>query len=438
MKKIILGYIAIIFLGAFILTLPISSRDGIHTSFENALFTSTSATCVTGLVVQDTATYWSLFGQIVILCLIEIGGLGFMTLAVCAMTFTKKNIGLQSRYTLLESINAPQMAGIVKMARFTIRGAFLIEGVGALLLATRFVPRFGVLKGIYFSVFHSVSAFCNAGFDIMGTPGNEYTSLTEYSADIVVNITVMLLIVIGGLGFFVWADLMNTRFIFRRLKLHSKIVLVTTAMLIVVGAGLILIFDIKSDAFKGFSVPHKIIAAFFQSVTARTAGFNTVDLTKLSDASVITMIVLMLIGGSPSSTAGGFKTTTLAVLIASIFSELKHKKDVEIFKRRIEPDALRHVVCLIFLYMALFSASGAAITWIDGITMKEALFETASAIGTVGVTLGVTPFLRGYSHLILICLMFFGRVGGLTLLLSLRESKAPDISRYPEEQITIG
>ena len=361
-----------------------------------------------------------------------------MTLAVCAMTFTKKNIGLQSRYTLLESINAPQMAGIVKMARFTIRGAFLIEGVGALLLATRFVPRFGVLKGLYFSVFHSVSAFCNAGFDIMGTPGNEYTSLTEYSADIVVNITVMLLIVIGGLGFFVWADLMNTRFIFRRLKLHSKIVLVTTAMLIVVGAGLILIFDIKSDAFKGFSVPHKIIAAFFQSVTARTAGFNTVDLTKLSDASVITMTVLMLIGGSPSSTAGGFKTTTLAVLIASIFSELKHKKDVEIFKRRIEPDALRHVVCLIFLYMALFSASGAAITWIDGITMKEALFETASAIGTVGVTLGVTPFLRGYSHLILICLMFFGRVGGLTLLLSLRESKAPDISRYPEEQITIG
>lgn len=438
MKKIILGYIAIIFLGAFILTLPISSRDGIHTSFENALFTSTSATCVTGLVVQDTATYWSLFGQIVILCLIEIGGLGFMTLAVRAMTFTKKNIGLQSRYTLLESINAPQMAGIVKMARFTIRGAFLVEGVGALLLATRFVPRFGVLKGLYFSVFHSVSAFCNAGFDIMGTPGNEYTSLTEYSADIVVNITVMLLIVIGGLGFFVWADLMNTRFIFRRLKLHSKIVLVTTAMLIVVGAGLILIFDIKSDAFKGFSVPHKIIAAFFQSVTARTAGFNTVDLTKLSDASVITMTVLMLIGGSPSSTAGGFKTTTLAVLIASIFSELKHKKDVEIFKRRIEPDALRHVVCLIFLYMALFSASGAAITWIDGITMKEALFETASAIGTVGVTLGVTPFLRGYSHLILICLMFFGRVGGLTLLLSLRESKAPDISRYPKEQITIG
>ena len=405
MKKIILGYITIIFLGAFILTLPISSRDGIHTSFENALFTSTSATCVTGLVVQDTATYWSLFGQIVILCLIEIGGLGFMTLAVCAMTFTKKNIGLQSRYTLLESINAPQMAGIVKMARFTIRGAFLIEGIGALLLATRFVPRFGVLKGLYFSVFHSVSAFCNAGFDIMGTPGNEYTSLTEYSADIVVNIAVMLLIVIGGLGFFVWADLINTRFIFRRLKLHSKIVLVTTAMLIVGGAGLILIFDIKSDAFKGFSVPHKIIAAFFQSVTARTAGFNT---------------------------------TTLAVLIASIFSELKHKKDVEIFKRRIAPDALRHVVCLIFLYMALFSASGAAITWIDGITMKEALFETASAIGTVGVTLGVTPFLRGYSHLILICLMFFGRVGGLTLLLSLRESKAPDISRYPEEQITIG
>lgn len=340
MKKIILGYIAIIFLGAFILTLPISSRDGIHTSFEDALFTSTSATCVTGLVVQDTATYWSLFGQIVILCLIEIGGLGFMTLAVCAMTFTKKNIGLQSRYTLLESINAPQMAGIVKMTRFTIRGAFLIEGVGALLLATRFVPRFGVLKGIYFSVFHSVSAFCNAGFDIMGTPGNEYTSLTEYSADIVVNITVMLLIVIGGLGFFVWADLMNTKFIFRRLKLHSKIVLVTTAMLIVVGAGLILIFDIKSDAFKGFSVPHKIIAAFFQSVTARTAGFNTVDLTKLSDASVITMTALMLIGGSPSSTAGGFKTTTLAVLIASIFSELKHKKDVEIFKRRIAPDAL--------------------------------------------------------------------------------------------------
>ena len=438
MQKIILGYIVIIFFGAFILMLPVASKSGMHTSFEDALFTSTSATCVTGLIVHDTSTYWSLFGQIVILCLIEIGGIGFMTLAVCAMTFTKKNIGLQSRYTLLESINAPQMAGIVKMARFTLRGALFTEGVGALLLATRFIPKFGVLKGIYYSVFHSVSAFCNAGFDIMGTPGNEYTSLTGFSADIVVNITVMLLIIIGGLGFFVWADLINTKFIFRRLKLHSKIVLVTSAILIVSGAGLILIFDINGDAFEGFSVPHKILAAFFQSVTARTAGFNTVDLSKLSDASAITITALMLIGGSPSSTAGGFKTTTLAVLMASVFSELKHKKDVELFKRRIEPDTLRHVVCLIFLYMSLFAASGAAITWIDGITMKQALFETASAIGTVGVTLGVTPYLRGYSHLILICLMFFGRVGGLTLLLSLRESKAPDISRYPAEQITIG
>lgn len=437
MQTIISGYIIIILTGALLLMLPVSTRAGIWTSFEDSLFTATSATCVTGLIIHDTFLYWSNFGQIVILTMIQIGGIGFMTLAISAMTFTKKKIGLRNRYTLQESFNAPQMGGIVKMTRFILSGTAMLEISGAILLATRFCPKYGLWKGLYFAVFHSVSAFCNAGFDLMGDSG-EFSSLTEYESDPVVNLVIIILIIMGGLGFFVWSDLIKQKLKFRKLRLHSKIVLVTTAVLIISSFLLIMLFDQNGPAFEGKNQTQTVLGSLFQAVTPRTAGLNTLDLNLMSDSSIILMIGLMLIGGSPSSTAGGFKTTTLAVLFASIFSEFKRKKSIEAFKRRLSNDVFVHVICIISLYIFIFSAAAILISKIDSIPMKESLFESASAIGTVGLTLGITPGLSGYSHLILICLMFFGRVGGLTLLLAMRESRSIDPSQMPVEQITIG
>lgn len=437
MKTIIGGYVIIILVGALLLTLPISTRAGIWTSFEDALFTATSATCVTGLIVHDTFLYWSNFGQIVILCMIQIGGIGFMTLAISALTLTKKKIGLRNRYTLQESFNAPQMGGIVKMTRFILSGTAIFELSGAALFAIRFCPKYGFFKGLYFAVFHSVSAFCNAGFDLMGDSG-EFSSLTEYESDPIVNLVVMILIVMGGLGFFVWSDLVKQKFKFRKLRLHSKIVLITTAVLIISSFLLIMLFDQNGPAFAGKNQTQTVLGALFQAISPRTAGFNTIDLNLLSDASIMLMIGLMIIGGSPSSTAGGFKTTTLAVLFGSIFTEFKRRKSIEVFKRRLSTDVFVHVICVVSLYLFIFSAAGILISKIDDIPMKESLFESASAIGTVGLTLGITPDLSIYSHLILICLMFFGRVGGLTLLLAARESQSVDPSQLPVEQITIG
>lgn len=437
MQTIISGYIMIIITGALLLMLPISTRDGIWTSFEDALFTATSATCVTGLVIHDTFLYWSNFGQILILAMIQIGGIGFMTLAISAMTLTKKKIGLRNRYTLQESFNAPQMGGIVKMTRFILSGTAIFEISGAVLLAIRFCPVYGFWKGLYFSVFHSVSAFCNAGFDLMGDNG-EFSSLTQYESDPIVNLVIIVLVIMGGLGFFVWSDLIKQKLKFRKLRLHSKIVLVTTAVLIVSSFLLIMLFDQNGPAFAGKNQTQTVLGSLFQAVTPRTAGFNTLDLNLLSDSTIILTIALMLVGGSPSSTAGGFKTTTLAVLFASIFSEFKRKRSIEAFKRRLSNDIFVHVICLISLYIFIFFTASILIAKIDCIPMKEALFESASAIGTVGLTLGITPTLSGYSHLILICLMFFGRVGGLTLLLAMRESRSIDPSQMPVEQITIG
>ncbi|MEG0546185.1 MAG: potassium transporter TrkG [Oscillospiraceae bacterium] len=436
-QTIIAGYLGIIFFGAFLLMLPISSRAGIWTPIEDSLFTATSATCVTGLIMHDTFTYWSIFGQIVILAMIQIGGIGFMTLAISVMTLTKKKIGLKGRYTLQESVNAPQMAGIVKMTRFILLGTAIIETSGAALLALRFCPKVGFFKGIYFAIFHSISAFCNAGFDLMGESG-EFSSLTSYSSDIIVNITIMALIVLGGLGFFVWSDLTKNKFKFKKLRLHSKVVITTTGVLILGGFLLIMLFEQNGSAFAGKSQTEIILGSLFQSVTPRTAGFNTLDLTLFSDASIILMIAFMIIGGSPSSTAGGFKTTTLAMLVASVYTEIRRKKSIECFKRRLSDDSLIHIICIVTLYIFLFTFSGMIISKIDMVSMKDALFECASAIGTVGLTLGITTKLSGYSHLILIGLMFFGRVGGLTLLLALRETQSINPSKMPVEKITIG
>lgn len=437
-KIIALGYLAIIALGTILLVLPFSSKSREFTPFLDALFTATSATCVTGLIAFDTVTHWSLFGQIVILAMIQTGGIGFMTLSVMALSFTKKKIGLRERSILQESVAAQHVGGIVKMTRFIILTAVIFEGAGALLLATQFIPEFGVLKGLYYSVFHSISAFCNAGFDLMGGFSGEFSSLTGFYDNYIVNFTICMLIVCGGLGFFVWADLYTNKFKAQRYSLTTKIVLSTTAVLILLGAVVIFVSEAGNDNFSHMSPAEKITASFFQSVTTRTAGFNTVDLSLLTDASILMMIPLMLVGGSPGSTAGGLKTTTAALMIYSVTSLIRRRKTIECHKRRISDDTLLKICSLVTLFIILMISSSVAISVIDNVPIKSVLFETASAIGTVGLTLGLTPSLSGASHLILAALMYLGRVGCFTVLFALGDNVKTYISKYPVEKVTIG
>lgn len=436
-KIIAIGFGGTIFLGALLLTLPFATRDGRGASFFDAFFTSTSATCVTGLVLHDTWSYWSLFGQLILLLLIQIGGMGVVTMAVAVFLFTGKKIGLKQRYVMQESIAAPQVGGIVRLTSFIVKSTLIIEGTGMLLLATRFCPELGIGRGLWYSLFHSVSAFCNAGFDLMGEKG-KFSSLTTYSQDPVVNLTVMLLIVIGGIGFFVWSDIKEHHLRFKLYRLHTKLVLFTTAVLIII-PGFFLFFAEFARPEWGFkNTGERLLASLFQTITPRTAGFNTVDLTLVSEPAVLLMILLMITGGSPGSTAGGFKTTTLATLVLSVRAVFKREESLQSFGRRFPQEVLRHAAALFILYASLFLMGGAAICYIDGIPLLSSLFETASAIGTVGLSLGVTPDLSITSHMILILLMFFGRVGGLTLIFAMTGKLTPSIARMPQENLTVG
>lgn len=437
-KIIALGYIVIILMGTVLLMMPFSSRSGEFTSPFDALFTATSATCVTGLIAFDTYTHWSIFGQLIILLMIQVGGVGFMTLALTAISFTKKKIGLRERSIMQESMSAQQVGGIVRMTRFIILFSLIFEGVGAVALSVKFIPKFGVLKGIYFAVFHSVSAFCNAGFDLMGGYSGEFSSLTGFYDSYSVNLIISALIICGGLGFFVWADIYNNKLKARRYSLNTKIVLSTTAVLLLIGTVIIFAAEFKNDNWDFMSLPQKITAAFFQSVTTRTAGFNTVDLTGLTDASIIAMIPLMLIGGSPGSTAGGLKTTTAAIMVFSIISLLKRKKSVECWKRRISDDILMNTTAIFTMFTFLFISSSIVISIIDDVSIKSALFECASAIGTVGLSLGLSPELSDVSHLILTVLMYLGRVGCFTVLFALSDGAKGYVSKYPLEKVSIG
>lgn len=422
----------LIMLGTFLLMLPISSRRGSITAFSDALFTATSATCVTGLVVKDTATYWSVFGQGVIFILIQIGGMGVITIGLTVMRASGMKIGLWHRITMQESIAAPHIGGMVRFTSFIVKTTVLIELIGAALLFPVFCADFGAAKGLWYSLFHSVSAFCNAGFDLMGTR-EPFSSLTSYSGNIYVNCIIMLLIVAGGIGFLVWGDIKTYKHRFTRYSLQSKIVLLTTSILIVLPA---LYFFFNEYGSMDFS--ERSVSSFFQSVTTRTAGFNTQDLTNMSESGSILMIVLMLIGGSPGSTAGGMKTVTFAVLFMSAITVFSRKRDVQCFKRRISDDTVRNAGAVFFMYLFLFLVSGAVISKFEHIPLVASLFETSSAIGTVGLTLGITTKLRMLSKAILMMLMFFGRVGGLTLIYAVLPSSGSKNSRLPLENISIG
>ena len=417
--------------------LPAASKSGEGTGFTDALFTATSATCVTGLVRFDTCTHWSTFGQVVILCLIQTGGIGFMSIPLWLVSLTGHKIGLNSRVLMQNSISAPQVGGMVRLTRFLLMGTFVMEGLGALLLSAVFIPKYGPGKGIYYSVFHAISAFCNAGFDLMGGE-QQFSSLVTMGNNWYLNLVIMILIIVGGLGFFVWRDLVVTRFHFKKCKLHTKIVLTTSIILIIAGAVIIFLMEFGDIGTQGKSIPEQMLNAVFQSVTARTAGFNTVDLTKLTEGSIFMMIMLMLVGGSPGSTAGGMKTTTIAVLTISIISIFRRKKSEEAFGRRMEEGVLRTSACVFMIYLFLISASAMLISKLENVTMLTALFETTSALGTVGLTLGITSQLGMLSKLLLALLMFVGRVGSLTILMAFSSPKRMVASKLPLEKVQIG
>ncbi len=429
---IMMSFMAVILAGTFLLMLPVSSADGIITPFQDALFTATSAVCVTGLIVRDTATYWSAFGQSVILIMIQIGGMGVITLVIAVTILTGKKIGLMQRQTMQEAVAAQKIGGIVKLTQFILKVVFVSEGIGAVLLLPGFMAEYGILKGIWYSVFHSISAFCNAGFDLMGHK-EQFSSLTSYQSNPVINLVIMGLIVAGGLGFLTWEDIKTNKRHFYRYRMQSKVILTTTALLIFLPAVYFFFFE-----YGELPIGTRILSSLFQSVTTRTAGFNTSDLTKMSDTGILTMILLMLIGGSPGSTAGGMKTTTFAVMMICAMSVFKRHSSMHIFGRRFSDEVVRNVAAIFVMYIVLCLGAGCVISTLDHVPMLTALFETASAVGTVGLTLGLTTKLCLVSRLILIGLMFFGRVGGLTLIYAALADKSLKGNHYPQEKIMVG
>ncbi len=429
---IILGFAAMILAGTLLLMLPISSAAGKVTPFNEAMFTATSAVCVTGLVVQDTATYWSEFGHAVILTLIQIGGLGVVTVVASFSLISGRRISLMQRSTMQEAIAAPKVGGVVRLTGFIIKMVFAIELIGALIMMPVFCRDFG-WRGIWMAMFHSVSAFCNAGFDMMGTNENLFPSLTGYAAQPMINITMMLLIVIGGIGFLTWDDIRTNHIHVKKYRMQSKVILVTSALLIFLPAIYMFFFE-----YTELPLGERILSSLFQSVTARTAGFNTQNLAAMSGAGQCIMIVLMLIGGSPGSTAGGMKTTTAAVLIANMFSVFRRKGEPHFFGRRVDNNAVRSATTILVMYLSLMISGALVISIAEGLPMGVCLYETASAVGTVGVTLGITPDLGLVSQCVLMLLMFFGRVGGLTLIYAALSDNPKQLSKLPQEKITVG
>ena len=436
-QVVILGFLFQILIGACLLSLPVATQSGERVPFLDALFTATSATCVTGLVIHDTALFWSPFGQGVILLLIQVGGMGVVTMAVAIFMFSGRKIGLKQRWVMQESISAPQVGGIVRMTGFILKTAFLIEAIGALLLALRFCPQFGLGKGIWYGIFHAVSAFCNAGFDLMGETG-AFSSLTGYVGDPLVNLVICLLIVVGGLGFLTWHDVAAHGRHVSQYRLQSKLILLTTLALLVGGFLFFRFYEFSRPQWAALTGGERGLAALFQSVSPRTAGFNTVDLTQLSACSQLMTILLMLAGGSPGSTAGGFKTTTLAVLLLSVGAVIRRQGSARCFGRRLPDQVLRNACAIFLLYLVLFLAGGMLICCMDEIPLMQALFEAASAIGTVGLSLGATAEASEASRLILIFLMYFGRVGGLTMIYAMAAGSNGASSQYPQEQVTVG
>ena len=438
MQIIPLVFAAIILLGAVLLSLPIAARSGVSCGFQPALFTATSATCVTGLILFDTFTQWSAFGQGVILCLIEVGGLGFMAIASLVLFLLKRKVGLRQRMLMAQALSVNEMESVVRLQKWVIFGSLSIQFCGALILFLRFLPQFGVKTSAVWAVFHAVSAFCNAGFDITGSiaPG---ANLIVFNQDAVVCITIMALIVIGGLGFFVWEEVAKVRN-FRKFSVYTKLVLITSAVLIVGGAAVFCLLEWNNPATLGaMDIPRKILNGFFQSVTVRTAGFTGVDQGSLTEGSKAVSIFLMFIGGSSGSTAGGIKTVTFLVFVLFILSRARGRNTVTVFKRNVPQEKFLDAAAIIGLVVGLAFIGAVFIAADSGVSFVNALFETASALATVGLTTGITPMLSLPSQWLIILFMFFGRVGVLTLSLGfLIGNKAENRFRYADTNLLIG
>ncbi|MBV1819930.1 TrkH family potassium uptake protein [Anaerosalibacter bizertensis] len=433
-RVLALGFAGLILIGAILLNLPIASKSGESIGFINALFTSASSVCVTGLVVVNTGEYWSLFGQIVIICLIQMGGLGFMTLATLVALILGKKITLKERLIIKEQLNQETMSGLVKLTRYVIFSTLAIEGLGAFFLSTRFIPRYGFVKGLWFSIFHSISAFCNAGFDITGN------SIVPFKGDIIVNLTIAFLIIIGGLGFSVYID-MSRHKRFNRLSLHSKLVLMITLILIIVGMILFYLIECNNPGtLKTLSTKERILSSFFQSVVTRTAGFNSIDMSKMKDTTTFVMIILMFIGGSPGSTAGGIKTTTFGAILLTTFTVIKGGRNVVAYKKRIPQEIIYRALAIASIGLFLVTIISMILTISEDANFLDLLFETTSAFGTVGLSRGVTPDLSNFGKVSIMITMYLGRVGPLTMAFAFAKRQKNSIKnyRYSEGNILVG
>ena len=427
----VLGFLLLILLGTLLLCLPSASTgDSVH--FVDALFTATSATCVTGLSTVTTATQWTLFGKIVIIFMIQIGGIGFMTF-MSLTTIVKKSASLSKRKLLMQSAGSIELNGVIKLIQRVLLGTFFIEAIGAIVLSIRFWVRgLSFIKGLWYGIFHSISAFCNAGFDILGD-----NSLEDYQSDPTILITIACLIIIGGIGFLVWGDFTAHGFRFKKYQLHSKIVVVTTAFLLV-GGTLIFYFTEKNDALANFSEGDRWLNAFFESVTLRTAGFASFDQATLSDGGSFVSYVLMLIGGSPGSTAGGIKTVAFAIVILNAISFARNRDSITVYKKRIQDTTVKHACAIISIYLVATCLVTVIVALIEPFPLDDVIFEVVSAVGTVGLTKGITASLSIASKLILCLTMFFGRMGGLTLLLAFAEKRNQIKLERPYDKVLIG
>ncbi len=437
-QMIPLVFAGVILLGTVLLSLPFASRSGGSCGFLPALFTATSATCVTGLVLFDTWSQWSGFGQTVILLLIEVGGLGFMSVAAMVIFLLKKKVGLKQRIVMAQAMSLNDMQGVVRLQRIVLFGSLSIQLVGALVLMFRFLPTFGLRKAVVWGVFHAVSGFCNAGFDVFGAlaPGQ---SLIPFNNDPVVLITLMVLITVGGLGFFVWGELASVRS-FRKFSVYTKLVLIATATIITLGAGLILLLEWDNPQTLGtMPVGQKLLNSFFQAVTLRTAGFASLNQAFLTDGTKALSMVIMLIGGSSGSTAGGMKTVTFVVLVLFIWAKARGKQTVHIFRRTIPDAKAVDAMTIFFMLVSLAFFGGCFITATSPISFTDGLFESVSALATVGLTAGVTTMLSVPAKILIILFMYFGRVGVLTISLGfLIGNKAEDRFRYADTNLLIG
>lgn len=435
-QTIALGFLTVIAAGTILLMLPAASQSGEATGLVTALFTSVSASCVTGLVLVDTANYWSGFGQAVIIVLIQLGGLGFMTIATLFSRLLRRRMSMRERGVMAESINTVRVGRIMEITSTIGLGTLIFELAGAVLLSIRFIPEFGLGRGLWYSVFHSISAFCNAGFDLMGVK-EPFSSLVSYSDDALVSITIMLLIIFGGIGFLVWDDVRQKGLKWRRYDLQTKLVILTTLVLIFGGA--LLFFVIERNRMNAdMPLGEQILVSFFSAVTPRTAGFNSVDTAALSDASKLLTVILMFIGGSPGSTAGGIKTTSVAVVLIFLFSGIRGRRGAYVFGRRIPDDAMKRSGMIVStnLMLALFGAL--VLCGTQSLPLADVLIEVFSAIGTVGMSTGITRELSTLSALVIALLMYCGRVGSVSFAMALLERRSDPPVTYPEEQVTVG